>query len=231
MRIVLTGGGTGGHFYPIIAVAEEIHNITKEDKILEPELIYLGPDVLDQQALSEQNIHYKKSVAGKVRRYFAIRNAWDLVKTVFGVIQAIFQLYFLYPDVVFSKGGYASFPTTVAARLLNIPVVIHESDAHPGRANVIAARSARAVAISFPGVQKYFPGIDAKKFALVGNPIRRSLFKPAREGAHEYLNLDPTVPTIFVLGGSSGAEAINQAVLNALPQLVEKYQIIHQTGK
>lgn len=231
MKIVLTGGGTGGHFYPIIAVAEEIHNIVEEEKLLAPELIYLGPDVLDYQALQEQGIQYKKSVAGKVRRYFSINNALDLVKTIIGVIQATFQLYFIYPDVVFSKGGYAAFPTTFAARLLNIPLVIHESDAHPGRANVVAAKWARAIAISFPGVRDYFPVIPEEKFALVGNPIRRVLFKPAHEGAHEYLNLNPELPTVLILGASQGSQAINKVVINALPKLLEKYQVVHQTGK
>lgn len=173
----------------------------------------------------------EETSAGKVRRYFSIRNFFDLFKIVIGVIQSTFQLYFLYPDVVFSKGGYASFPTTFAARLLRIPVIIHESDAHPGRANVIAAKWAHSIAISFPGVRQYFEDIDDAKFALVGNPIRRVLFRPAREGAHAYLNLKEDVPTLLVLGGSQGAQAINSVVLDALPELLEKYQIIHQTGK
>lgn len=230
MKIVFTGGGTGGHFYPIIAVAEEIHEIVQSEKLLEPELYYIGPNVLDYEALTEQNITWKPSSAGKMRRYFSIRNILDVVKVTIGVIQSTIQLFFLYPDVVFSKGGYAAFPTTFAARLLRIPVIIHESDAHPGRANVIAARWAKAIAISFPGVAEYFKGIDQSKFALVGNPIRRVLFRPAREGAHAYLNLKEDVPTILILGGSQGAQAINSVVLDALPQLLEKYQVIHQTG-
>lgn len=231
MKIVFTGGGTGGHFYPIIAVAEEIHEIVESEKLLAPELYYIGPHVLDHEALAEQNVTWKRSNAGKVRRYFSIRNAFDVIKVTLGVIQSTIQLFFLYPDVVFSKGGYAAFPTTVAARLLRIPVIIHESDAHPGRANVIAAKWAKAIAISFPGVTEYFTGIDQSKFALVGNPIRRVLFRPAQEGAHAYLNLKEELPTILILGGSQGAQAINSVVLDALPQLLEKYQVIHQTGK
>jgi len=230
MRIVFTGGGTGGHFYPIIAVAEEVHEITAREKLIPPELYYIGPSVLDYEALAEQNIIWKKSSAGKVRRYFAIRNAFDMIKVVLGVIQSTFQLYFLYPDVVFSKGGYAAFPTTFAARLLNIPLIIHESDAHPGRANVIAAKWAQSVAISFPGVTQYLPNVKKEKFALVGQPIRKALFHPAREGAHAYLSLREDLPTILVLGGSQGAQAINSVILDALPELLEKYQVIHQTG-
>jgi UDP-N-acetylglucosamine--N-acetylmuramyl-(pentapeptide) pyrophosphoryl-undecaprenol N-acetylglucosamine transferase len=231
MRIVFTGGGTGGHFYPIIAVAEEIHDIVEKEKLIPPELYYIGPHVLDHEALAEQNIIWKQSSAGKIRRYLSIQNFFDLFKVVVGTIHATFQLYFLYPDVVFSKGGYASFPTTFAARLLNIPVIVHESDAHPGRANVLTATWAQAVGISFPGVTAYFEGIDKSKFALVGNPIRRALFRPVREGAHTYLSLKDDVPTILVLGGSQGAQAINSVILDALPELLDTYQIIHQTGK
>lgn len=231
MKIVFTGGGTGGHFYPIISVAEEIHAIIDEEKLLEPELYYIGPSVLDYDALAEQNIEWRRSAAGKVRRYLSLNNVFDFFKTGIGVVQATFQLFFLYPDVVFSKGGYASFPTTVAARLLNIPVIIHESDAHPGLANVVSAKWAKAIAISFPGVKQYFNEIPDEKFALVGNPIRRVLFRPAREGAHTYLNLEEDVPTILILGGSQGAQAINSVILDALPELLEKYQVIHQAGK
>ncbi|PCI30129.1 hypothetical protein COB52_01850 [Candidatus Kaiserbacteria bacterium] len=231
MKIVFTGAGTGGHFYPLIAVAEEIHNIVEEDRLLTPELFYIAPHLLDSDALAEQNITWKKSSAGKVRRYFSIRNLFDVFKTLFGTIQATIQLFFLYPDVVFSKGGYASVPTTIAARILNIPVIIHESDAHPGKANLLASKWARAVAISFPGVREYFKNVDDSKIALVGNPIRRALFRPASEGAHAYLKLDSIKQTILILGGSQGATSINSVILDALPELLNKYQVIHQTGK
>lgn len=230
MKIVFTGGGTGGHFYPLIAVAEAIHEIADEEKIIEPTMYYIGPDVLDERALAEQNIIFKQSPAGKWRRYFSINNFFDLIKTIFGVIKATFQLYAIYPDVVLSKGGYASFPTTYAARLLTIPVVVHESDATAGRANMITSRWARAVALSYPGTETQFPHVPTKNLALIGNPIRSTLFKPAKEGGYEFLGLEKDVPTILVLGGSQGAEAINDALLNALPTLLDTYQVIHQTG-
>jgi len=231
MKIVFTGSGTGGHFYPLIAVAEAIHEIVLEDKLIEPELFFIGPHVIDYEALVEQNIIWKKSAAGRMRKYFSIRNVFDFFKTIIGIIQATFQLYFLYPDVVFSKGGFASFPTTVAARLLNIPVIIHESDARPGNANKITSKWAKAIAISFPGVAELFPGVDKSKFALVGNPIRKALSKPVKNGAHAYLNIKKDIPTILIIGGSQGAKAINSVILDALPKLVQKYQIIHQAGK
>ncbi len=231
MKIVLTGGGTGGHFYPLISVAEEIYEIAEKEKLLEPTIYYIGPDIFDPRALSEQNIIFKKSPAGKVRKYFSIKNFTDYFKTAFGIIKATIQLYFIYPDVVFSKGGYAAFPTTVAARLLRIPLVIHESDALPGKANLIAAKWARAIATAYPTTEKYFKGVDSKKIALVGNPIRKSIAIPVKDGAFEYLKLNREIPTILVLGGSSGSQAINDLILNTLKLLLPKYQIIHQVGK
>ena len=230
MKVVLTGSGSGGHFYPLIAVAERIRAEALERKMLDPELIYIGPEPFDRKALEEQNITYLHTPAGKVRRYASILNILDGFKTFFGIIGAIRQLYAVYPDVVFSKGGYASFPTVVAARLLRIPVIIHESDAAPGRVNKYAAKFARAIGIAHPDAAKGFPGDVQDKIALVGNPIRHDIETTAPEGGHEFLNLGNDVPTILVLGGSLGAQAINDALLDALPLLVEHYNVIHQTG-
>jgi len=229
MKIVLTGGGTGGHFYPIIAVAEELFAISKEQKVLKPELYYIAPDPYDAKALFENDIEFRHVPAGKMRRYFSILNFFDMFRVVIGVMKALFQLFAIYPDLVFSKGGYASFPTIFAARILRIPVFIHDSDAVPGRVSLWAAKFAARIAVSYPEAAEYFKEQSAK-VALVGQPIRKSITHPAVEGAHEFLGLDYSVPTILVLGGSQGAEAINEVVLTALPIIVEKYQIIHQIG-
>lgn len=228
MKIVFTGGGTGGHFYPIIAVAQEIRNIVKERKLIEPRLYYIAPKPYDKRALYENGIKFRYSPAGKMRRYSSIWNFFDLFKTGLGIIKTIFQIFTIYPDVVFSKGGYASFPTTLAARIFRIPVIIHESDAMPGRANLWAGKFAIKIAVSYPEAALYF---QKQKVAFTGNPVRKELFTVANEGAHEYLKLDKNIPTILILGGSQGAKKINDTVIEALPKLVEKYQIIHQTGK
>ncbi len=229
MKIVFTGGGSGGHFYPIIAVAEEIHAIVEERKILNPKLYYMGPEPFDPRALYENEIKFQQSPAGKIRRYFSLLNIIDLLKTVYGVMRSILRLYRIYPDVVFSKGGYASFPTIVAARILRIPIVIHESDVKPGRVNAWSGRFAKKIAISYPETAEYFKG--NKNVALTGQPIRHALYTVAKEGGKEFLKLDQNIPTILILGGSQGAVRINDTILDALPKLVEKYQIIHQTGK
>ena len=163
-----------------------------------------------------------------MRKYFSILNFFDVIKTLIGVVSALFKIYGIYPDVIFSKGAYASFPALVAARVFKIPVIIHESDSVPGRVNQWSGKFARKIALSYAEAGKYF---NPEKTAFTGNPIRREILTPVTNGAHEYLKLETAVPVILILGGSLGARIINDAVISALPALVENFQIIHQTGK
>ena len=227
MKILFTGGGTGGHFYPIIAVAEAIEDLVRSQKLIDPQLYYAAPDPYDREMLAAHNITFVRINAGKVRRYFSLLNIVDLVKTGWGIVRSLMTIFFIYPDVVFSKGGYASFPTLLAARLFDIPVIIHESDAVPGRVSLWSGKFARRIAVSYPEAASFFP---KEKVAYTGNPVRKSSRLPAKEGAFEFLKLHATLPVLLVLGGSQGAVALNEAILSALPQLVESYQIIHQTG-
>lgn len=227
MKILFTGGVTGGHFYPIIAVAEALHESVRDKKLVEPSLYFAAPDPYDKEMLVAQAITFVPTSAGKMRRYFSILNFFDYFKTAWGITRAIIRIFFLYPDVVFGKGGYGSFPTLLAAKLFRIPVVIHESDAAPGRVNAWAGKFATKIAVSYPEAAKYFP---ADKVAVTGNPVRRSIMMPVHDGVYEFLGLERGVPIIYVTGGSQGAEAVNEAVLFALPELVEKYQIVHQAG-
>ena len=227
MKIIFTAGGSGGHFYPIIAVVEALHDLVRERKILEPQLFYAAPDPYDREALVANAITFVPTAAGKIRRYFSLLNIIDVIKTGWGILRACVRVFFLYPDVVFGKGGYASFPTLIAARIFRIPVVIHESDAVPGRVNLWAGKFAERIAVSFPEAAQFFP---QDKVAHTGNPIRKAALLPAREGAFEFLKLEHEVPVILVLGGSQGAQALNEVLLAALPKLLERYQIVHQTG-
>ena len=191
MKILFTGGGTGGHFYPIIAVAEAIHSLEREKKLLEPLLYYAAPDPYDGDLLYANAITFVPTAAGKMRRYFSILNFIDMFKTAWGIARSMLRIFLLYPDVVFGKGGYASFPTLLAARVFRIPVVIHESDAVPGRVNAWAGKFAVKIAVSFPEAEKYFP---KGKVAFTGNPVRKSALIPAREGVFDYLKMDPDIP-------------------------------------
>src|SRR5512146_743778 len=121
MTIVFTGGGTGGHFYPVIAIAEALRDLVREKHLVEPKLYYLAPTPFDPQALFENGIVYVRVPAGKVRRYASAQNVTDFFVTMLGTLSALFTLFRLYPDVVLSKGGYGSVPTALAARILGIP--------------------------------------------------------------------------------------------------------------
>lgn len=231
MTIAFTGGGTGGHFYPIIAIAEALRDLVLEEHLVEPKLYYLSPTAFDEKALFDNSITYIHVPAGKMRRYRSFRNVTDSFFTFMGTLRALVVLFRIYPDVVVSKGGYGSVPTTLAARLLRIPVIIHESDAKPGRANLLAASWAQKIAISFESAAEYFPKKVQNKIARTGIPIRKALMRVESGDAREYFNLEAGIPTVLIFGGSQGSQRINESILSALTTLVSFTNIIHQTGE
>jgi UDP-N-acetylglucosamine--N-acetylmuramyl-(pentapeptide) pyrophosphoryl-undecaprenol N-acetylglucosamine transferase len=228
MKILFTGGGTGGHFYPIIAVAEAITKRVQERKILPPTLYYMAPTEYNSRALFEAELKFIQVPAGKIRRYFSLLNITDAFKTAYGCVMALISMFRIYPDVVFAKGGYASFPALLAAKILHIPVIIHESDSKPGRVNAWAGKFAKKIAVSYPEAASYFKGGHV---AHTGNPIRAAIIEPMTQGAREFLNLEEGTPVVLVLGGSQGSQNINDIMLNTLPELLNRFQVIHQVGK
>src|ERR1035437_7170754 len=228
MKILFTGGGTGGHFYPIRAVAEAIEDKVAEKRLIKPSLYYMAPTRYNPRALFDHEIEFVYVPAGKIRRYFSFLNFTDFFKTITGIFIALIRMYSIYPDIVFGKGGYGSFPALMAARILRIPVVIHESDTSPGIVNKWAGKFAERIAISYPEAAKYFP---ADKAVLTGNPVREDIVVPITEGAKEFLNLKDNIPVVLILGGSQGAANINDIILEGLSELVKNFYIIHQTGK
>ncbi len=227
MKIVLTGGGTGGHFFPLIAVAEEIRTIIDEEKLLPIKLYFISDKPYDKRALFENGIQYVYVPAGKNRLTGGIKNYIDMIKLIPSCFIGLIKLFFIYPDVIFSKGGYASFPTLVAARILGIPVVIHESDTVPGRVSLWSAKFAKKIAIAHIRAKDFFP---TEKTALVGIPIRKNIRERAKDNVHEYFKFNPNTKTIFVIGGSSGAEYINDVIVDGLDTFLTDYQVIHQAG-
>lgn len=223
MRILFTGGGTGGHVYPIIAVKRALEKYGKE-----AEFLYVGPNNFAKDAFKKEGIRCKFIFAGKLRRYFSAFNFIDiLIKIPLGIIQSLWHVFWFMPDVVFGKGGYGSVPGVFASWVYKIPIIIHESDSIPGLANRILTRFAKKIIVSFEEAKKYFP---AQKIALLGNPIREEVVQGNREEAKTLFELNLEKPVILVMGGSQGAEKINEIILNALPRLLEKCEVIHLCG-
>lgn len=241
MRIGFVGGGTGGHFYPLIAVADAL-----KDDTYKLELYYFGPSPYDKDILAQHRIRFVYCPAGKLRRYFSIQNFIDVFRNFFGIFVAVLKLYIIYPDVIFSKGGYTSVPILLAARFLRIPVVIHESDAVPGRANKLATKQARYIGIAYDDAAQFFP---PEKTALVGIPLRPEIktlplvphsseviidtidSQPLRySDPFRALGIPNDKPLIYVTGGSSGATRLNEIILQSLSLLLPHYRIFHQTG-
>lgn len=229
MKILFAGGGTGGHFYPIIAIAEEINALVDKEHLVGVEMYFMSDNPIDQEMLTKNGITYIEVKTGKRRTYKSIQNFFDIFRTLFGSINALFKIFFLYPDVIFGKGGYASFPAMFAAKILRVPVVIHESDIVPGKVNKYIGDYAEKVAISYPEASKYFKNKD--RIAQTGQPVRKILLATPPEDPFKVFNLEPNIPIILVLGGSQGSDRINENIIDILPQLVEKYQILHQTGE
>lgn len=223
MKIAITGAG-GGHFYPLIAVAERVRKQASAQKIIQPEIFFFSDKPYDERALFESQIKFIEIPAGKLRVYPSFETFTDIFKTIWGCLIAIFKLYSIYPDVVFAKGGYASFPTLFAARFLSIPVIVHESDTVPGRTTKWAGKFAKRIAISYAEALPFYP---KEKTALTGQPIRDAIIPP--EG-YKRVYTNKERPTIFILGGSQGSKTVNEAILKALPELLSKYDIVHQVG-
>ncbi len=228
MKIVITGGGSGGHFYPMIAVVDKLRKVSEDQKMLQPEIFYFATEPYNEDILLKNRIKFSKIYAGKLRKYFSFLNIIDFFKMGWGIFHAFIKLFQVMPNVIFTNGGYVAFPVLVVARILKIPVVIHVSDTVPSRVLLFAGKFAEKVSISFSEAAKYF---DPEKVAYLGNPIRERIKKPQTDGAYSFLGLQKDIPIIWILGGSQGSALINDIILEALPELVKKYQIIHQTGK
>ncbi|MDR3558832.1 MAG: undecaprenyldiphospho-muramoylpentapeptide beta-N-acetylglucosaminyltransferase [Candidatus Pacebacteria bacterium] len=224
MRIVLTGGGTGGHIVPLVAVAEKI-----KEKAPDCEFIFVGPKGdLEKKLMDAQGIPTKGVMAGKMRRYFSFWHFVDIFKIPIGIIQALWHLLWLMPDAIFSKGGYASFPVVFVGWLYRIPIMIHESDANPGLANSVLAKFSERVAVSYSQAEIYFP---ASQVVLTGSPLRSDIAAGDAVRAREMFHFTDSKKVIFVVGGSLGARSINNKIIEILPELLRKYQVIHQTGQ
>src|SRR3989344_682101 len=227
IKILLTGGGSGGHVYPLVAVAEELQKAAAQ-KGLELDLKFLGADGLARDMAAVIGIKFQAITSHKWRRYVSADNFIDILKVPVCFLQAIFHVWAYMPDIIFSKGGYDSFFPALAARIFNIPVVIHESDAIPGKANLWVGKWAKKIFLAFEGAKKYF---RQEKTELVGVPMRAGILNlTERSTAAAAFNLDSARPVVLITGATQGAQIINDALLLSLVELTKKFQIIHQCG-
>ena len=226
MKIVLTGGGTGGHIIPLITVAKKIKEKIGATETVE--FLFIGPKgQLEETLMAQAGIPAKNVQVGKLRRYFSIHNFVDFFRVPVGVIQALWYLLAYMPDAIFSKGGYASVPVVLVGWLYRVPILIHESDSVPGATNDLLGKFSTRVAVSYPEAEKDFP---AAQVVLTGNPLREDINKGDPAAARTLFSLTESRKVIFVYGGSQGAQVLNNKILELLPKLLREYQVIHQTG-
>lgn len=221
-HIVFTGGGTAGHVTPNIALFPALKEAGYE-------ISYIGSyDGIEKELITAQGVTYYGISSGKLRRYFNLKNFTDPFRVIKGYFQAKKLLKKLKPDVVFSKGGFVSVPVVRASKKCKIPCIIHESDMTPGLANRLAFSSATKICANFPETLNYLP---KEKAVLTGSPIRKELFTGNKIKGLDFCGFTANKPVILVVGGSTGAAAVNMAVRNLLPTLLQKFQIIHLCGK
>ncbi len=223
MRVVISGGGTGGHTSAGLAVAAALGARGVRD------VQWIGSrGGVEARRVPEAGIPFHAIAAGKLRRYWDWQTVPDLgVRVPAGVVQSWRLLRGIRPSLVFATGGFVCLPPALAARALGIPVVVHEQTSVPGLANRIAGRFARRIAVTFPPRGNDFP---AKRVTLTGNPLRPELAGGSREEGCRRFGLDPCAPVVYVTGGSLGSHRINRTVGEILGELLESCQVIHQSG-
>lgn len=221
-HIVLTGGGTAGHVTPNIALIPRLQELGYQ-------ISYIGSyNGIEKKLIEEMKIPYYGISSGKLRRYFDVKNFTDPFRVLKGFSEARKLMKELSPDIVFSKGGFVTVPVVLAAKKCKIPAIIHESDMTPGLANKLCIPSAAKVCCNFPETVSCLP---EGKAVLTGTPIRQELLKGDKVQALNFTGFSAAKPTILIIGGSLGSVAVNNAVRSILPQLLEKFQVIHLCGK
>lgn len=224
VRIVIAGGGTGGHVQPAIAVASALRQQANVD------LDWIGSTGgVERDIAATQDIRFHSIPAGKLRRYFSLYTFLDAFRIPLGILRARLHLRSIRPDVVYSTGGFVSVPTVVAAWLAGIPVITHEQTATIGLANKINARLADRIALAYQETSGLL-GHARDRITITGNPVRAELIHGDPTRARQSFNLPQDLPIIYVTGGSLGAQAINQAVQAIIPELLERAVVIHQCG-
>ena len=221
-KIILTGGGTAGHVTPNLALIPRLLNDGWE-------VHYIGAaNSAEQELISKvPEVTFHTVSVGKLRRYFDPKNFSDPFRVIRGIRQATGIIRKIKPNIVFSKGGFVSVPVVYGAKLNGVPIVTHESDMTPGLANKLCMPFAKVQCCTFPEAVKYAKG----KGVHTGTPIRPEILQGDKRRGRQLFGFNDSRPVLMVVGGSSGAQAINQVVWQSLPKLTENFQVLHLCGK
>ncbi len=225
MRVLISGGGTGGHIYPALAVATQLRDL------YQAEILYLGSDDgLETSLVPAAGLRLEVIKAGKLQRFVSWRTITGVARVPLGMVQAIGIVRAFHADVAFTSGGYVAVPAGLAARINGVPLLMHQQDVPPNLSNRLLAPLATRISVAFADSMAYFP---ARKTLLLGNPLRQAMLDARQlsiEQARVRLGLDPQLPLLLVTGGSQGARSLNQCVGRALPYLLTHCQVLQISG-
>ena len=226
MRVLVSGGGTGGHIYPALAIATSLRTL------YQAEILFLGSDDgLEKEIVPAAGFTLATVKAGKLRRYVSLETITGVMRVPLGMFQAMSIVRKFRPDVAFTSGGYVAVPAALATRLNGVPLLMHQQDVPPNLSNRLAAPLATRISVAFADSLPYFP---ARKTLLLGNPIRQVMLdarKTTPQTARAELGFDVDIPLLLVTGGSQGARHLNQMVCLALPGLLAHCQVLQISGK
>lgn len=224
IKLMLTGGGTGGSVTPLLAVAQKFKN-----QFPKTEFIWLGTiDGPEADLVKKERIEFRAVYSGKWRRYFSIKNILDIFLIIIGFFESLVIIFHEKPDIILSAGSFVSVPVVWAGWILGVPSLIHQQDVVPGLANKLMAPFSRRVTLTFEESEKSF---NKKKIIVVGNPCREEILYGNKENGRQFFNLEEYLPTVLIIGGGTGALVINNLVKESLDELTKFCQIIHLTGK
>jgi UDP-N-acetylglucosamine--N-acetylmuramyl-(pentapeptide) pyrophosphoryl-undecaprenol N-acetylglucosamine transferase len=226
MRVLLSGGGTGGHIYPALSVAMQLRDRYKAD------ILYLGSDDgLETELIPAAGLRFAQIKAGKLQRFISWRTVTGVARIPVGMTQAVSIVRNFHADVAFTSGGYVAVPAGIAARLNGVPLLMHQQDVPPNLSNRLLAPLATRISVAFADSLRYFPG---GKTLQLGNPVRQAILdmrEVTPQQARVTLDLAPDLPLLLVTGGSQGARHLNQTVCRALPALLTSCQVLQISGK
>jgi UDP-N-acetylglucosamine--N-acetylmuramyl-(pentapeptide) pyrophosphoryl-undecaprenol N-acetylglucosamine transferase len=227
MRVILSGGGTGGHIYPAVSIAKEIKKQYNDSEIL-----FIGTEKgLESSIVPKEGFKLMKIKVRGFERKLSFANVAAVAESFTGLFTVSKIIKDFKPDIVIGTGGYVCGSVLLAAALLNIPTLIHEQNAFPGITNKILARLVDIIAVNFPEAKKYFP--KNRKVMVTGNPIRSDMLSISKEEGLREFGFDRKLPVVFIVGGSRGARKLNESVMRIAKKCVEgkSFQMLHMTGE